>query len=301
MQRKTTMNKSTFRFTEEQTKFLINNYSKIGAEECSKKLNILVKRIKTKVFKLKLILNKEVRSRLSAESRKPKDYNDYNINPNQFLNISSPEVAYILGLLWADGYIKNDKKRSRIEISGIEEDLKEIKWIFDKIGKWNYYNLFRKNRKKQLLIQTNNRPIATFLEKNDYQAKSGKSADKILALIPNNLKHYWFRGLIDGDGCFYFNSKQYLTQFSVAGPYNQDWTYLELLCQQLNIKYVIKRKKQLQQKRINKSSILRITNRRDIIKFANFIYYNYPKDKMGLSRKYNKFLLIKQVSDGQRF
>ena len=78
MQRKTTMNKSTFRFTEEQTKFLINNYSKIGAEECSKKLNILVKRIKTKVFKLKLILNKEVRSRLSAESRKPKDYNDYN-------------------------------------------------------------------------------------------------------------------------------------------------------------------------------------------------------------------------------
>jgi len=40
---------------------------------------------------------------------------------------------------------------------------------------------------------------------NDYKLKSYNSADKILSKIPNSLHHYFFRGLIDGDGCFYLN------------------------------------------------------------------------------------------------
>jgi len=107
----------------------------------------------------------------------------------------------------------------------------------------------------------------------------------------NKLKHYWFRGLIDGDGCFYYYKPKLgstLRQFALASTYEQDWGYFESLCDELQINYKIKRNKNLK----SSSSYLRITNKDGIIKLGEYIYKNY--DNIGLDRKYKKFKTITQ-------
>ena len=64
---------------------------------------------------------------------------------------------------------------------------------------------------------------------------------------------------------------------------------------QLNIKYSIARKQQLQNNKVNKFSIIRITNRKGIKILGDYIYQNYENDKIGLQRKYDKFVKIKSL------
>jgi hypothetical protein len=101
--------------------------------------------------------------------------------------------------------------------------------------------------------------------------------------------------LIDGDGCFYINQKQYTYQFSVASSYKQDWSYLEDLLKNYDIKYSICKRQSINKKtgKMNSSSVLRITNKNDIKKFGEFIYKDYDSDQIGLNRKYKIFEQIK--------
>jgi hypothetical protein len=116
------------------------------------------------------------------------------------------------------------------------------------------------------------------------------SADKILSLIPYNLKSYFYLGVVDGDGCFYYknNDKNVVRQFSISSTYEQDWSYVEDIFRLLNIKYSIQRTL----RKNSKYSQIRITNKIDIYNFGNFIYENINIDNIGLDRKYNKFKLI---------
>jgi len=54
--------------------------------------------------------------------------------------------------------------------------------------------------RKQGRLIIHNRPLVKYLVDNDYLVKSNASADKILSTIPEKFQHYFFRGLIDGDG-----------------------------------------------------------------------------------------------------
>jgi hypothetical protein len=280
-------------WTPDEFKFLQENYPILGKEKCAKLLNLTLEQIHSKVTKSKIKLTTSTRTLLSKNSwiirSNTKTSKDYHVNPDQFINISTPEVSYILGLLWADGYVVSKNHTQRISIECQRDDLEKLAFIFTKTGTWAMRFRKRKNRKEQMQIDTNNKKLVEFLITNDYHVKSGNSADKILSNIPDNLKHFWFRGLIDGDGCFYINDKNYCTQFSVAGPYEQDWSYIENILKSMNINYGISRRKQLQHGKINKSSVIRLTNKTDIVKFGKYIYQNYEIDKIGLNRKYEKF------------
>ena len=143
----------------------------------------------------------------------------------------------------------------------------------------------------QTNVITNNKRILNFLIEHDFDKKSYMSADKILSKIPDELKHYFFRGLIDGDGCFYYYKPENgstLRQFALASSYEQDWSYFEKLCKEKNIKYNIKRT-------IGKnssSSVIRITNKDGILKLGEYIYKDLHEDNIGLIRKYEKYKLI---------
>ena len=174
------------------------------------------------------------------------------------------------------------------------KDIDELKPHLEKIGKWYYYN------RKQLIkswkpctnVITNNKRIFSFLIENNYDKKSQISACKILSKIPDNLKHYWFRGLVDGDGCFYYYEPKkgsILRQFTVASTYEQDWGYLYDLCVGLNIKFNINKKIS---NKGHSYSEFRITNKVGIIAIGNYIYKDFDKDQLGLNRKYEKFKLI---------
>lgn len=230
-----------------------------------------------------------------------KRYEDYNVNPSTFLNVTTPEVAYILGLLWADGNIY----KTKIAIECVEEDLKTLKHIFDKTGKWGSYIRHRNIKWKPILnIWTTNKVIVEFLNKHNYSSKSIDSTS-ILSIIPENLQHYWFRGLSDGDGTFSYTehiNKKPNYRFSISGPFEQNWEYLEKMLKSLKIDYSIYQHSKISKtNRLNRASSLHIFRHTDIIKLGNYLYKDYEKDNIGLMRKYYKFTLIKGLTIKNNF
>lgn len=279
------------KWLKEEEEWLKNNYHKMGPDKCCEYLGLRKKQVIGRVTKLKLKLPLTLKH--SLQSIKPENCN---INPKLFYNITIKEVAYLLGLIWADGFLNPAKngKNSNLGFTMVKEDIDNIKPMLDYIGKWNYYE--RKQPvdtwKSSINVITNNKRILNFLIEYDYDKKSYVSADKILSKIPDELKHYWFRGLIDGDGCFYFHKPSKgstLRQFTLTSTYEQDWSYFENLCRELGIKYNIKKQKNKK----SSSSIIRVTNKNGIIKLGEYIYNNFENDKLGLKRKIEKFILIK--------
>ena len=271
------MRKSPKKWTIEEINFLQNNYSQKGSIYCSEKLNLDIQQIRNKIKLLKL----------SKEQK---------IDIDQFVNINKKEIAYIFGIIWSDGCIKNkDGHHHRIDLCMLSDDMMNIKDLFFSVGNWKIYKMTAtKNLKDKLIFHIGDKKLHEIFEYFDYDKKSSISPFKILNNIPDDLKKYFYRGIIDGDGCFYKNKKNYTNQFILASTFEQDWTYMIDLCEKLNIsKYRIDRvKKTLKNNKISKSSSFRICRKKDIILLGEYIYQNY--DEMGLKRKYNKYKEICQ-------
>jgi hypothetical protein len=235
---------------------------------------------------------------ISIPNREYKPDNPNFIDPSKFTNIQTPEISYLLGLLWADGCIVNNNKlrQYRIILTNKEDDALIFKQVLDKIGYWNCsrktdfsHNKIIKNIKPQLCFSITNKPVVDFLVENGYKTKSWDSADKILSKIPENLQYYWFRGLFDGDGSLVIHYRS--DTLSISSGYEQNWRYLIILFKKLNIKYSIYR----HFLPLGRASKIMIKRRKDILKFCFYIYKNYENDKIGLSRKYNKFKELEKI------
>ena len=100
-------------------------------------------------------------------------------------------------------------------------------------------------------------------------------------------KYFW-RGLIDADGCFYKRKDKKGGSFSISSTLNQDWSSVEFLCASLGIdNFAIYRK----ETKKGNSSVFEIKYGQDIQKIGNFIY-GEEFDGIGLKRKFNKFIEI---------
>ena len=265
------------KWTQDEIKFLIENYPSYGKEYCAKKLNRESSSIFKKASRLKLKVNSDVRlannikAQVKFQNERPN--NDFNINIEQFLNIQKPEVAYILGFLWADGYII----RNEIRLEIVKDDLDHIKPILESIGTWTYSYRDRSRNgvktKTSGRAVTSNRKLKEFLACHDY--------DKKLSKIPNELKHYFFRGFVDGDGNIYPPKKR----ITLSGSLKQDWDFISKICDELKIKHNIYRN-------INKStnSVVEINGINGVI-FGNYIFKG---NEFGLKRKSDKFNKIKK-------
>lgn len=270
-------------FNKKQIDFIKLNYPTKGARWCSQQLNLSIKQIRSKVGKMKLSMIPENKGKTLF---KTKNFNKYAVNPNNFLSVNSPESAYLLGLIWADGNINAYNGQYRISISLLKKDMENVEWIFDKTGKWVKYNFQSKNRQPQKLLFINNKPIYNFLLENNYKSKSGESASKIIEKIPVELRVYFFRGLVDGDGCIYANKNLNRTEFSISSTFEQEWDFIQDLCNYLDIySFNIKRKKT----KTGSYSQISITKQKDLIKLFDYIYSSYKIDGIGFFRKYEKY------------
>lgn len=273
-------------WTESEISILKEHY-KLGSRHC---MSLLINRnmqdIAAKISYLGLRLTKEEKYQLHCNARVRQSIN-YKVNPNQFLNIDSPEIAYLLGFIWADGNIS--KMSYQISLSIQKEDADQIAHLFDRTGEWGIYNRKRTTWKEESCFYISNKIIWSFLKENDYDIKSGASPDKILSKIPENLKHYWWRGYFDGDGSIGCGKGN---QLVLASVFFQDWSFCIDLFSKLNIlKYSIRVSKDNIKSR---HSEFILQNMIGIDKFCRFIYQNYENDNIGLDRKYKKYLLIKQ-------
>lgn len=243
------------------------NYPKFGLKYCRDNLNIPNDKIIKIVSKFKIKKDKIEKIRI---------------------DVNNKYFCYVLGLIWSDGHV--EKKRNRVLISLLENDIIDILDIFIKVGKWNitYSNNEKRNYRNQIRLDISDSIFKNFLLENDFIEKSFKSPDKIISIIPENNLKYFIRGISDGDGCFYYNKKQYTRQFTIASTYDQDWSYIINILNNIGCGFKIEKTN----KENSKSSIIRITNK-DILKLGHFIY----DDFFGLSRKYEKFKLIEDSYD----
>ncbi|HSE99939.1 MAG TPA: LAGLIDADG family homing endonuclease [Nitrososphaeraceae archaeon] len=276
-------------WTQEEINFFNENYPNFGAKFCADKLDRSIGSIHTKCYLLKIKPTPESLKLLLSEAQikyqNSRPNADYNVNVEQFLDIQTPEAAYFLGFLWADGYIV----RQEVRLSILTVDMDIIKPTLDKIGKWNYNERVRDGGKPICTAVTNNKKLFDFLVDNDFKIKSGASADKILGKIPLHLKHYFFRGLVDGDGCIDKNG------ISISSCYNQDWNYVSNLNDSLDINSYIYRKIQ----KSGKYSVIEINCINGLV-FCEYIYKNRDVDNIGLYRKFLKYLELKSYIENGR-
>lgn len=215
-----------------------------------------------------------------------KNEGSYNVEANIFKNPETPECSYILGLLWADGYIRNSGKSKYVSLEIIKDDALIVYPIFMKTGKWYFDTRKRLNKKPTGRFICSNGRLFDFLKDMAYYAKSTDSPDKILSIIPETLNPYWWRGYFDGDGCFY--NKNHASQLSFSSCYEQKWDFVNNLSNNIGITFSIKQRTHKSKSgKISRSSLARTTNKNNVNKFFQYIY-NPNLEKFGFSRKYNK-------------
>lgn len=280
-------------YSASEIKLVKTHYSSHGNRECSRILNRHHRSIEHLAQKLGLRLTQESRNRIATEC-KAKPFDRFNVDPTQFFSVSTPEVAYFLGIMWADGNVYRSRYCDTVRIGLVSEDIENLISVCKKIGKFGAIKDARRPRERTTLW-TNNRPLADFLESMDYRKKTHVSADKIVNHIPEHLRHYWFRGLIDGDGCISFNKGgKYL---AVSSHANQDWNYMLDLYSMLGI---TKAKTSIVKNQLGSSSQIRLSNPEEIVRVGSYIYKGYPEDGIGFFRKWERYKLIYDLVERRR-
>ncbi len=278
--------------------YIKENYPKNGSKEIMKRYSLSKTTLRSIVRKLKIRLLDGVFNKICIEARF-KPIENYPVDARKFIKVVSPEVAYLLGFLWADGYILQTKKISYVvALKIVEKDANDLKNLFDMTGKWNFC-LPRKEKEEHqqtCKITTSNKFLHDFLRENDYGNKHGVEPKKILSKIPNNLHNYFFRGLFDGDGCLYVKNSK--VQATIASVYDQNWDFVKKILEKLDVKYRVVR---TISNVGNKSSIISITGKTHTLKFMDYLYNNKNLDKIGMNRKYDKYLLINRERKNKEF
>lgn len=264
-------------YTEEEINFLKEFGPKYGPKICADKLGRGLEGVKSKFYKLGISVSGEsVSEEEIASLTFNSSFKELNI---EFENHKNPkELAYWLGFFWADGYIR---KNSELVIEITEEDGLTLKPIFMRLASFKIYKRSREGRKPQMSFYYRDKSIAQILKSLGKYSNSIESHEKILKYIPEKYRNYFIRGLIDGDGCFYTDSKH--VQFSITNSINYDWEYLK---NYFNGVYNLNCLIHNTETNNGNSSTLRASGKYNIIEFIKQLYK--IKDGVWLPRKFNK-------------
>ena len=207
----------------------------------------------------------------------------------------SPESCYMLGFLWGDGFLGSSYQ---IGVNNIYHDVANILWIFNTFGNWQIKERHRENRQKQLSLHINDEVFYRFLESVGYRVKKSESASLIINEIPERMRKYWWRGFFDADGHITFEENRTggvnKISFSLSSSYDQDWSFVHVLFEKLNItKY--QTYKHIHENNKGKFCQIRMSSFNEILKFLEYIYDG--DNHIGLGRKYFKYLLMKENLD----
>lgn len=214
-------------------------------------------------------------------------------NEDYFITIDNPNKAYLLGFITADGTINNG--RLSIEIHEKDAELlalfaKEINPNV-KISSINYItSTVSSTNHKKYTSQKQNKRIAFGSKKlGESLAKYGiiQNKSKTIVrvpreLIPSELLSFYFRGLIDGDGCIHKNGG--VSIYSGSLPFIQDVQSIlinELSLSQLKIYH-------------GTSYFITWTSKKDRQKLYNYLYgnlnatYYFPRKYVRLKNSLNE-------------
>lgn len=136
---------------------------------------------------------------------------DCKIPPNilkdeEFFKKWSPEMAYILGFVVADGTIIVDRFRESLRLRILSTDIEILEKIANVLGVCKIHkNKSRGGTRKQTFyLDICNRRFVQHLI--DLGVCPNKSYDMKKLDIPEELFSHFFRGYLDGDGCFSYGN-----------------------------------------------------------------------------------------------
>lgn len=200
------------------------------------------------------------------------------IDEHQFNKIDTKEKAYIIGYALADAYISNKS----IEFGCCINDKEILKFISRYTGA-NYREdlTFNKSQKRfpRARINIGNKSIIT-----DFNKHCSSKENKHCPHLSKQLERYLVQGFFDGDGCITFGRRKDRNRLWHKISFTSSLKVLQgiqnILLKQCNISSVIRPKSN------ENCYVLEFANKKDVIKFLNFIYPN--NDFIVLKRKYNK-------------
>jgi hypothetical protein len=258
------------KYSKEEESFIIENYPKFGATYCSSVLiNRDVEAVGAKARRMGL--------RHESNFKHPSLCKNFSID---IIENPTKEFAYLLGFLWADGYIlkKIDKKgfnHNRIVCEIVSDDFDMIWNNFKDFSKWSVSKRKRRENWKETKTATiNNKYLYEFLESLGFKSKL-EGFDKVFKYLQKfNLIDYFICGLFDGDGHTDFKKL-----IELSSSISQNWKSIEEIFKINNISYGLYYYKHPTKN--HSASIIKIQN----IEGFNWFNKNFLKNDIGLKRK----------------
>ncbi len=134
------------------------------------------------------------------------DNRKYNVNQKFFDKIDTEEKAYWLGFITADGYVT--KKHLCLDIKDKEHLIKFAHNIQSE-------HPIRRNRTTHHIRIFSVNLIRSLNKLGIYQAKTF-NVKPYMDISDDLIRHYW-RGIIDGDGCIYYNKNNKSWRIGLTG------------------------------------------------------------------------------------
>lgn len=225
------------------------------------------------------------------------DRKNRTFNDGYFSEIKTPNQAYWLGFIYADGYIVKNASNRNYEL-GINIQSSDIKLLEDfnnELG--NVHSVSYSHDEKYICgnpkmsitdsvtLRVYSKNIVDSLIKNG--VVQNKTEFPIFPIVDDNLFFDFLRGYIDGDGCIYVNqNKISASQVHITSAHDEVLKYIQNKLSLYGIdSYIYKEKERKYRIYIN---------HKNAIKLLDMIYYDDNVQK--LDRKYKKYLLLKRLS-----
>lgn len=213
----------------------------------------------------------------------------YTLNEEYFDVVDTPNKAYILGLLYADGYNNTKQNIIRLKLQDVDKHILEnIKneLMFNQplefIARHNENN----NLKDIYGITIHSAHMSMVLDNlGMHQAKS------LILTFPDWIDEllipHFLRGYIDGDGSIYCYTKKMNWNISIVGT-KKFCDYIQEIIQNiLDVHSYIK----LEKRRNDVTCDLRVGGNQQVLKFLNWIYKDAD---LKMDRKYAKYQQLVQ-------
>lgn len=275
-----------YKFSDEKFKFLVEEYYRLRKDNYTQMQIAKILKISYKTIR-KILLQEKLISKIT-----------YDINDSYFNNIDTFAKGQILGMLWADGWIRD--KVSIIGIALQEKDKQYLEFI-SKEWESNYLIKLRKKEKRiKSFVDSNkfifqqNQYTLTITSKEMYEnlktfgITSNKSYDNApLPKIDEKYLKGFILGYFEGDGCIYYNyniiNNKIICQFYILFQEKMALEIKEYMESKLNISMNISSKKGSN----NNLKILSVTRKNDLITLYHWLYDDI---NFVMKRKHDKFV-----------
>jgi intein/homing endonuclease len=205
-------------------------------------------------------------------------------NDDFFKKIDTPEKAYILGFIIADGYI-NDKG---IELGVAISDIEILEFIQSQLGgnlrkDMSFNKLTRRFPRARLLLCSKQLL-------NDIKTKCGgnRKENRHIPIISENLERYLLLGFFEADGCISWGRRKDRNRIWQKVSFTSQLKMLQGI-QKILLKNEISTC--IKPKGTEKCYMMDFSSKRDVLKFINLVYDD--SELIILKRKYNKALALR--------